>query len=103
MLEYDDVPERREQLAGLIGVEDNVWVRIGDHDKVYAIADEDIERETDEKTSSVHFMRFELTPEMVATARAGTPITAGCDHANLSVETTLSDAQARSLRADPAA
>ena len=100
MLEFDDVPERREQLAGLIGVEDKVWVRVGDHNKVYAIADEDMERENDEKTSSVHFMRFELDAEMVAAARQGAVITAGCEHPNLTVETELSEAQSASLRGD---
>ena len=68
MLEFDDVPERRVKLAGLIGVERQVWMQVEGHDKVFAIADEDLERENDEKTSSVHFMRFQLTPNMIIDA-----------------------------------
>jgi hypothetical protein len=62
MLEYPDVEQRKRELARLIGVEDKVWVQVEGHDKVYAIADEDLERDTEEKTSSVHFLRFELRP-----------------------------------------
>ena len=85
MLEYDDVEERRHALAGLIGVEDRVWVQAGDHDKVYAIADDDLDRETEEKTSSVHFLRFELTDDMVAAARQGATLQVGCDHPGLEI------------------
>ena len=60
MLEFPDVEERKRELAKLVGVEDRVWVRVEGHEPVQAIADEDLERETEEKTSSVHFMRFEL-------------------------------------------
>ena len=74
MLEYDDPAVRKRELARLIGVEDRVWVRVGGHDAVHAIADEDLERETEEKTSSVHFLRFELTPEMVAALKDGAPL-----------------------------
>ena len=86
MLEYDDVPERREKLAGLIGVEDKVWMQVMDHDKVYAIADEDMSRENDVKTSSVHFMRFQLDSKMVNDAIDGAVILIGCDHLNLNVD-----------------
>ena len=79
MLEYDDREERQRKLAQFVGIEDTVWVRVGEHDKVYAIADEDMERDTREKTSSVHFLRFEFTPEMVADATAGEPIGVGID------------------------
>ena len=85
MIEYDDVPERRVKLAGLIGVEDKVWMQVDGHDKVFAIADEDLERENDVKTSSVHFMRFQLTPNMVIDAVGGAKIIAGCDHENLNI------------------
>jgi hypothetical protein len=64
----------------MIGIEDRVWVKVGDHDRVYALADEDLERETDEKTSSVHFLRFDLTPEMCETAKKGGAVSAGVDH-----------------------
>ena len=81
MIEYADPEERARVLETLIGVEDKVWMRVGDHQPVFAIADEDLERESASKTSSVHFLRFQLTPEMVADAKAGTPIAAGIDFA----------------------
>lgn len=82
MIEEPDVEKRRELLAGMIGVEDRVWVRVNGHDPVYAIADEDLERDTAEKTSSVHFLRFELTPGMVSDIRAGAALGIGVDHEN---------------------
>jgi len=80
MVEYPDVEERKIALAKLIGIEKKVWVRVDDLGKVYPIANEDLERETEEKTSSVHFLRFELTAEMAAAAKAGAPIAAGIEH-----------------------
>lgn len=80
MVEVPDEEERRQLLAKLVGVEDRVWVQVAGQDRVYAIADEDMERETSEKTSSVHFLRFELTPPMVAAAKEGAAITAGIDY-----------------------
>lgn len=80
MIEYPDAEERKAKLAELKGVEDLVWVRVAGHDKVFAIADEDLERENAEKTSSVHFMRFELAPAMAAAAKAGAAIGVGVDH-----------------------
>jgi len=82
MVEFPDVDERKVALAKLIGIEKKVWVRIGNREKVFPIANEDLDRETEEKTSSVHFLRFELTPEMVAAAKAGEPISMGIDHEN---------------------
>jgi hypothetical protein len=82
MIEEADVEKRRELLAGLIGIEDRVWVRVNGHDPVYAIADEDLERDTEEKTSSVHFLRFELTPGMASDIRAGVALGIGIDHEN---------------------
>jgi hypothetical protein len=86
MIEYDDPQERKEALAGLVGIEDKVWLRVEGFDKVFAIADEDLERETEEKTSSVHFMRFEFTPKMVAAAKTGAQMAAGIDHAAYRIE-----------------
>lgn len=100
MIEYADVDERRAALAKLIGVEDRVYVQVGDGERVHAIADEDLERESEEKTSSVHFLRFELTPEMVAAAKDGAPIRAGIDHPELSAELELPEASRASLAAD---
>ena len=82
MIEEPDVDRRRQLLSGLIGIEDRVWVSIDGHEPVYAIADEDLERDTEEKTSSVHFLRFELTPAMVESARQGAAISIGIDHEN---------------------
>ena len=86
MLEYDDVELRKVELSKLIGVEDQVWIQVEDFEKVYAIADEDLERENDEKTSSVHFMRFELSEEMIKALKQTQSLIAGCDHLNLPVE-----------------
>ncbi|ACL71929.1 DUF3501 family protein [Thioalkalivibrio sulfidiphilus] len=82
MVEFDDVEERKVALAKLIGIEDKTWVQVSGFDRVYAIADEDMERDTEEKTSSVHFMRFELTPDMVKAAKSGAAISVGVDHDN---------------------
>ncbi|HSJ48279.1 MAG TPA: DUF3501 family protein [Gammaproteobacteria bacterium] len=80
MIEVPDEDERRKVLARLIGIEDKVWVRVEGFEPVFAIADEDLERDTAEKTSSVHFLRFELTPEMVAAVKGGVAIAAGIAH-----------------------
>jgi hypothetical protein len=80
MIEETDVDRRRALLAELIGIEHRVWTRVGQHERVYAVADEDIDRGTEEKTSSVHFLRFELDPEMVRDAKAGAPVGFGSDH-----------------------
>ena len=85
MMEYEDVEERKVALSKLIGIEKKVWVKIGDCDSVNPIANEDLDRETEDKTSSVHFLRFELTPEMVEQAKAGAVISMGIDHANYQV------------------
>lgn len=100
MLEYTDVEERKRALAMLIGIEDKTWVKIGDNDRVYAISDEDLERDTDEKTSSVHFMRFQLTPEMIGDACHGATISMGVEHENYSCDITLDDASREALVGD---
>jgi len=100
MIEYEDVSERREALSRLRGIEDVVWVKVGDHEKVRAIADEDLEREDDTKTSSVHFLRFELSPEMVASVKQGAEISAGIDHTDYTYRTDLSPASRASLAND---
>ncbi|MDX1507088.1 MAG: DUF3501 family protein [Woeseiaceae bacterium] len=86
MVEFPDVDERREMLKSLRGIEDRVWMQVEGHDRVYAIADEDLDREDEEKTSAVHFVRFELTDEMVAALRDGASLGAGIDHDNYQVE-----------------
>jgi hypothetical protein len=81
MIEVADEDERRSKLTELKGIEDEVWLRVDGFDPVFAIADEDMERENEEKTSSVHFMRFELTPDMVVAARQGSALGIGITHA----------------------
>jgi len=82
MIEYPDAGERRRQLTRLIGIEDGVWVRVQGFEPVYAIADEDLERDTENKTSSVHFLRFELSDEMCEAAKQGAVMSAGVEHTN---------------------
>lgn len=101
MMEYEDPELRTRELARLIGVEDKAWLQVGGHDKVYAIADEDLERENAAKTSSVHFLRFELTPAMVTTAKQGAAIALGIDHPHYTHATApLPDHVRASLLAD---
>ena len=100
MLEYADVDERRVRLGELVGIEDVVYVQIAGFDRVNAISDEDLERSTEDKTSSVHFCRFELTPEMVTAAKDGAAITVGVEHRNLTAALELPEASRASLAAD---
>jgi hypothetical protein len=86
MIEYEDVDERRAALARLKGIEDRAWVRVEGCPPAFAIADEDLERETDEKTSSVHFLRFELTAEMVEALKYGVGLSIGVDHPHYSAK-----------------
>ena len=85
LIEYEEESERRAALASLKGIEDRTWVRVEGCAKVYAIADEDMERENEEKTSSVHFLRFELTQEMAAALKYGVGLAIGIDHARYAV------------------
>lgn len=87
LIQYTDIEERQRQLGLLIGIEDLIWLQIDGCDKVYAISDEDLERDNAEKTSAVHFMRFELDNGMIAAAKSGAAISAGVNHENY--QTTL--------------
>ena len=80
MIEFDEPRERAHHLAQMIGIENKVWVQAEGCERVYPIADEDLERDNEEKTSSVHFLRFELTPSMISTVRSGGAIFAGIEH-----------------------
>ena len=80
MIEFPDEDERRVRLAELVGVEDRTYIQVQGQDRVYAIADEDMDRSTATKTSSVHFMRFEFTASMIKAIKAGAPIAMGVDH-----------------------
>ena len=85
LIEYEDPLERARELAKLKGVEGRIWVRVEGLAKVFAIADEDLSRENEEKTSAVHFLRFELTEEMARGLKYGMSLAAGVDHPNYSV------------------
>jgi len=80
LLEYPDPEVRRAALEKLLGVEDRCWIRVSEMERVFAIADEDMPRENDEKTSAVHFLRFELSPSMVAAMKSGASLSIGVDH-----------------------
>ena len=97
MIEYPDVEERRVALARMPGIEHKVWVKVGDGAKIYAIANEDQERSTEDKASAVHFMRFELGAEDVANAKAGAAISMGIDHPELPYSMTVTAETAASL------
>ena len=86
MVEFPDVEERKAMLAQLVGIENRVYVQVADFDRVHPIADEDLERDTEEKTSAVHFLRFELPAEQVAALKGGAALIAGIDHENYRVE-----------------
>lgn len=100
MVEYEDEQERKQALARLIGIEKTIWVQVEGYPKLHPIANEDLERETEDKTASVHFLRFELTPEMVAAAKQGAAISAGIDHAGYHCETPLTPQVRASLTDD---
>ncbi|MBK8120505.1 MAG: DUF3501 family protein [Sulfuritalea sp.] len=100
-IEYADEAQRRAMLAKLKGVEDRVWVRVAGFDPVFAIADEDLERENEEKTSAVHFLRFELSTGMIAAAKTGAAISVGVDHPEYEANTgALPEAVRASLASD---
>ncbi|MEH6610622.1 MAG: DUF3501 family protein [Halioglobus sp.] len=101
MIEYEDPEERAQHLAEMIGIEDKVWLQVGDGERIYAIADEDLDRSNDVKTSSVHFMRFELAPNMIAAAHQGEAIHAGIDHPAYPIAShPIADAVRESLTTD---
>ena len=100
MLEYPEEAERKVALGKLIGIDEAVWMQVGELAKVRPIANEDLERDTAEKTAAVHFMRFELTPEMVAAVKPGAAIHAGIDHANYQVTIEVPQAARASLALD---
>jgi hypothetical protein len=100
-IEYAEEDQRREMLGKLKGVEDRVWVRIDGFDPVFAIADEDLERENEQKTSAVHFLRFELSAGMVAAAKSGAALSVGVDHPHYTTSTgALPEPVRASLAAD---
>ena len=100
LLEYPDPEDRRRKLAGLKGVEDAAWVQVEGCTKVFAIADEDLERENEEKTSAVHFVRFELDAAMRAALKRGAGLAVGVEHANYQASVTVAPEMQRSLVGD---
>jgi len=100
LLEYPDPDERRARLADLKGVERRVWVQVEGCERVYAIADEDLERENDEKTSSVHFLRFELRPGMIEALRRDAALSMGVDHPRYQVSVQIGSQTRSSLAED---
>jgi hypothetical protein len=102
LIEYPDPEERKRMLARLKGIEDRVWVQVERHERVYAIADEDLERENDEKTSSVHFVRFELSGAMRDALRKGAGLAVGVDHPEYRATTELAPEVREALAADVA-
>ena len=100
LLEYPDPHERKRELARLIGVEDRMFVEVEGHTRVYAIADEDLDRENAEKTSAVHFVRFEFTAAMRDAIRAGAQVKLGCDHTNYPVHVVIAAEALASLAGD---
>ena len=100
LLEYPDPHERRRELARLIGVEDRMFVEVEGQPRIYAIADEDLERENEEKTSSVHFLRFEFPPAAKEAVRAGAAVKLGCDHRNYPAHVSIGAETLASLAGD---
>ena len=100
LLEYPDVAERRRELGRLMGIEDRLFVEVVGHERVYAIADEDLARDNEVKTSAVHFVRFELPPILIGALTTGAMVLVGCDHANYSVSTAIPAATQASLLTD---
>ena len=100
MLEYQDVSERKQQLALLRGIEDLVWIQVDGFDPVYAISNEDLERSNAEKTSAVHFMRFELDADMIAALREGAALKIGSSHESYRYSTDIEPRIYEALLAD---
>jgi hypothetical protein len=100
LIEFPDPNERKRELARLIGVEDRMFVEVEGHPRVYAIADEDLERENDEKTSAVHFVRFEFTPAQREAVLAGAAVKLGCDHTNYPAHVQIAPETLASLAGD---
>ena len=100
MIEYPDVAERVEALSRLIGVEKSIYFQVDGHDKVFPICNEDLERETDVKTSAVHFMRFEFDQNMIADFVSGSDVKVGSTHPNYNYETSLDSQSQEALSED---
>ncbi len=101
LIEYEDLVERARMLGRLMNVETRIWMQVAGHARVFPVADEDLERQNETKTSTVHFLRYELTPQMIADLRTGAALSAGVDHPAYQVElAAVPDALRQSLLAD---
>ncbi len=100
MFEWEDPKVRLEWLKKLVGAEDRIYVQVGDHEPVFAIANEDLDRSTPDKTSSVHYLRFELTPEMIADVKKGAPVKVGVAHPQYDHEVEVPENVRASLAGD---
>jgi hypothetical protein len=100
LIEYPDANERKRELGRLIGIEDRMFVEVEGHARVYALADEDLDRENEEKTSSVHFLRFEFTAAMRQAVKAGAAVKLGCDHTNYPAHVAIAPETLASLAGD---
>jgi hypothetical protein len=100
LIEYPDEHERRRELARLIGIEDRLFVEVEGHPRIHAIADEDLDRENDEKTSAVHFVRFEFPPAACKAVRAGAAVKLGCDHTHYPAHAAIAPETLASLAGD---
>lgn len=100
MLQYDDIETRRTELAKLLDIEDKIWVEVEGCERVFGIANEDLDRKDPDKTSSVHFMRFELPNEAILAVKMGAEIKFGIDHDNYRYDTVLAENTRASLAED---
>lgn len=100
MIEFSDVNERKGALEKLIGIDRKVWLKVDGFEKVTPISNEDLDRETEEKTSSVHFMRFEFTPEMITAMKNGASVSAGVEHPEYQHELVINESVRQSLVED---
>ncbi len=100
MLEFGDVELRKKRLAEMVGMEHQVWARVDGHEKVFAISNEDLERSTDEKTSAVHFMRFEFSHDMIAELLGGADLEFGSDHQAYPHSVTVPEVTVQALAGD---
>lgn len=100
MIEFTDAAVRQQELSRLMGIEDKVWIQVAAHDRVFAIADEDMQRDTETRTSAVHFMRFEFNADMVGDFKSGASVSMGIDHENMTCRCDIDGPVQKSLAAD---
>jgi hypothetical protein len=100
LIEYSEVDERKIALSKMIGIEDKMYIEVAGYPKVYAIADEDLDRENDEKTSAVHFVRFQFSPAMITAVKSGSPVKLGCDHPYYNMNMIIPSSALNALKLD---